>query len=210
MQRSSQWPFRLLQKRRSFFHWDGSATTGINGTPTVRGQENMLDGQEFPSWVPSIFVESSSPHGVAHCRGGIRLPFCLRRWTLCSESWVEIFELLAVTVGINSFVGSQKLIVDNSLTIPPATEHNLALVELGLWSRNWRLSCFTILSFSLHVIVQNPLFVTSNHSIQKRLCELTGAMHNTYGDPIKQVFFGQIVWYPSAALEKKTKPMNLL
>ena len=69
----------------------------------------------------------------------------------------------AAVVGINHLVFEKELIIEDSLPIPPYTQHHLLWMKTGLW-HGWRwFIALAPRSLPFHIIVQYTLFIARHN-----------------------------------------------
>lgn len=88
-------------------------------------------------------------------------------WPLLVNRLLQTVKLLTVEDRIKGLAIVEQLIVDNSLPIPPNTQQNLPGGQSGLGDGLGRLAASRPRSFSLGVVLRDPLFITSHHPLQK-------------------------------------------
>ena len=69
----------------------------------------------------------------------------------------------SAVVGINHLVIRKKLIIEDSLPIPPYTQHHLLWMKTGLWCGWWWFISLAEWSLPLHIILQYLLFIACHN-----------------------------------------------
>ena len=88
-------------------------------------------------------------------------------WPLLVNRLLQMVELLTAENRIEGLVVVEQFTVDDSLPISPNTQQNLPGRQSGLGDDLGRLAALRPRSFSLDVVVRDPLFITSHHPLLK-------------------------------------------
>jgi len=111
-----------------------------------------------------------------------------QRWPLLGDYFLQTVQLLTVQVRIKSLAVGEQLIVDDSLPIPPNTQQNLPGHQSWLGHRLRRLTAIRPRSFSLDVVVSDPLFIISHYLLQKWVDFVAIQQRFADGNSIHEVF----------------------
>ena len=71
---------------------------------------------------------------------------------------VHLIDLLRILLRCNGFTGIQRAVVDQTGSRPPNSDHDLSLVQVGLWEVLW--SFFSVLASC-------PFFVTCHSLVEE-------------------------------------------
>ena len=123
---------------KMFFHSSGSEVNEINNW-MVQGQDYTLDEASLPSLTPIIFCEWPKMYMLSRYLDG--------RWCLYELSVLAAFPWSFFPISladdsrirIDSLVPWKQLKINNTFDIPPNTQHNLLLLNIGFWYRLCRL-----------------------------------------------------------------------
>ena len=136
------------------------------GSWLVRGQVNMADEAKLHSPVHSTFEALVVQRVVGCC--------CGKNWALSvdqSQLWtlqflVCLISLLSILHICNGFSRIKKAVLDQMVSRPPNSYRDLFLVHVWLWEVLWHFFVQP-LSWSLPVVIYNPLFFTHHDPIEK-------------------------------------------
>jgi len=127
------------------------------------------------------------------------------RWPLLHDCCLQAVQLLAVKVRIERLAIGEQLIVDDSLPIPLNTQKNFPGRLSRLGHRLGRFTAFLPRPFALYVVVSDPLFIASHHTLQKRVDFVVIQKRFACVDTAKNVFLRQFVWHPYIELLSDSK-----
>ena len=123
---------------------------------------NMADESELPSQAVTVFAWSSNKHAVLRYPDERLCIFC------CLIP--DTFRRVLLSVGLigsstfwNCLVFQKELIIEDSLPIPPYTQHHLLWMKTGLWCGWWWFISLAPRSLPFHIVVQYPLFIARNN-----------------------------------------------
>ena len=124
----------------------------------VQGQDYTVNEASLPSQTPILCCEWPQMYVVwenldGRCRFYELLVLATFPWFLCPIS-------LAGDIRIDSLVPWEKLKINNTFEIPPNTQHNLLLMNIGFWCRlcHWEKSAIEskgFLSKSMYIMDWN-------------------------------------------------------
>jgi len=121
-----------------------------------------------------------------------------QRWTLLHECYLQAVQLLAEQVRIECLAIGEQFIVDDSLSIPPNTQKNFPGRQSRLGHRLVRFTAFRPRPFAPYVVVSDPFFIGSHHTLQKCV------------DTVKDDFLHQFVWHPYFELLSDAKLLQMV
>ena len=88
-------------------------------------------------------------------------------WIQSLQVSVPLINFLSILLRCNGFTGIQKVVVDQTGSRPPNSDHDLFLVQVWLWEVLWSFFFVQPLSWSLLIVVYNPLFIAGHNPIEK-------------------------------------------
>ena len=161
-QRTVPGAFCSLPENWNFFHWENFVKIEINGNLKVQCLGHMVEESELTSQDVMIFVWSSKKQ-VVLCYPDERLCiFC--RLFLDASHWVLLsVGLTGSSTSWNWLVFWKELIIEDSHSIPPYTQHHFLWMKTGLWC-GWR--WFILLvpwSLPFHIIEQYPFLIACHN-----------------------------------------------
>ena len=134
-----------------------------------------------PGQTVTVFAWSLKKHAVLHY--------------LMHHIILDAFHQVLHSVGLigsstcwNCLVFQKELIIEDSLPIPPYTQHHLLWMKTGLWCGWWWFISLAPRSLLFHIIVQYPLFITRHNLFQKWSVFITFKWRITCRNMVK-VFF---------------------
>ena len=129
------------------------------------------------------------------------------RWRLYELSLLAAFPwflcpilLAGVDSRIDSLVPWEQLKINNTFEIPPNTQHNLLLMNIGFWCRLCRFISLPPWSFSNDVIVNNPFFIARYDSLRFRFRFVSFQQWIANGNLFGELNFVQFVRNPNIEL----------
>ena len=93
--------------------------------------------------------------------------------SLFDQCLIWIDHLLMIALCVNGFSGFQEFIINNTALVPPDTKHDIS--SEAIWSWCWKVWLRRVQPWfsPLRAFKINPLFVTSQNSVQKLLSSLS-------------------------------------
>ena len=80
---------------------------------------------------------------------------------------VHLIDLLSFLLRCNGFTGIQKVVMEQTGSRPPNSDHDRFLVQVWLWEMLWSFYSVQPLSWLSSAVVYNPLFVVHHNQIEK-------------------------------------------
>ena len=106
-------------------------------------------------------------HGVEYYHGEELGPFCWPIPAAGLQFLVHLIDLLRVCLRCNGFHGIKKAVVNQTGGKSPNSDYDLFLMQVWLWKELWNFFLVQLLSWSLPVVIYNPLFVAHHNSTEK-------------------------------------------
>ena len=88
-------------------------------------------------------------------------------WLQALQFSVLLSHLLSILLSYIDFTRVQKVVMDQTCTRPPNSDHDLFVVQGWLWEVFWSFFSVQLLSWLSQVVIYNPLFVSCQNPINK-------------------------------------------
>ena len=118
---------------------------------------------ELPSQAVTVFPWSSKKHVVLQYPDEGVCIFCWLTPDAFHGVMFSVGLIGSVLVGINCLAFWKELKIEDSLPIPPYSQHYLLWMKTCLWCGWWWFTWLVPWSRPFHIIVQYPLFITCHN-----------------------------------------------
>ena len=135
-----------------------------------------------------VVIEENGAHSGDRC------------WWQALQFWVHLTDLPSILLRCNGFTRIQKPVVDQTSSRPSNSDHDLFWVQACLWEVLWSFFSVQPLSWSLLVVVQNPLFITSHNPIEKWFVVVVQSKRRQHLEMTIFLVCGQLMRHPLTEL----------
>ncbi len=111
---------------------------------------------------------------------------------------VQLVQLTTIDLTVDSLIRIQELEVNDTEHIPPNAKHDFFRMKTRFCGRNRCLARAQLLLLLSNVHIKNPILITGENSIDKRVLFVAREQWFAYGGALHFVDKLELVWYPNA------------